>query len=81
MGVQTNDIAFFRIASIDFIGRSPHIANDIYTQCKSGELGSRVDPAVTRVIQQGVENSRIPSLVGISGKFGISLSNHNTEIA
>lgn len=70
MGVQTNDIAFFRIASIDFIGRSPHIANDIYTQCKSGELGSRVDPAVTRVIQQGIENSRIPSPVGISGESG-----------
>ena len=81
MEVQTNDMAFFRITTIDFTGGSPDTANDIYAQCKSGELGSRVDPAVTRVIQQGVENSRIPSLVGISGKFGISLSNHNTEIA
>lgn len=79
MGAQTIDMAFFRITSIDLTGGLPDIANDIYAQCKSGVLGSRVDPAVTRVIQQGIENSRIPNFVGISGEFGTSSSNPNTE--
>ncbi|KAF8738589.1 hypothetical protein AX14_010893 [Amanita brunnescens Koide BX004] len=70
MGLQTNNMAFFRIAGIDCEDGSLAIANDIesiYAQCKSGELGCRVDPAVTRVIQQGIESSRIPSLAGLSG--------------
>jgi hypothetical protein len=70
-------MAFFRIAGIDCEDGSLAIANDIesiYAQCKSGELGCRVDPAVTRVIQQGIESSRVPSLAGLSGEFVSCLS-------
>jgi hypothetical protein len=82
--LQTNDIASFRITNIDLEEGSPDITDDIdniFAQCKVGELGYRVDPAVTRVIQQGIENSRTPCLDRTPGELGLFSSNHRDRFA
>ncbi|KAF8623959.1 hypothetical protein AX15_006117 [Amanita polypyramis BW_CC] len=66
---RMNEMAFFRITDIDSEARYPD-ANDIaeedhYSRCKTGELGCRVDPNITTVIQKGIEHSRVPHLTKV----------------
>ncbi|KAK2467125.1 hypothetical protein APHAL10511_001383 [Amanita phalloides] len=67
---RSNEMAFFRITMINLRVTSANTAENIEkfrAQCKTGELGCRIDPASTRVIQKGIENCQVPYLVRTPG--------------
>jgi len=41
---------------------SPPLLQDVYTGSTMGELGCWIDTSVTRMIQTGVEHTRIPDV-------------------
>lgn len=58
-----HQIVYFVITNIEYDvldDTSAHQFNDLYLGGRMGELGCWVDPLVTRIIQVGLEHSRIP---------------------
>lgn len=65
MPQRTDQVVFFLITNVehDVMPRTGEISNrDAYLDSTMGELGCWIDPAVTRLIQTGVEHSRIPDV-------------------
>ncbi|KAJ7081533.1 P-loop containing nucleoside triphosphate hydrolase protein [Mycena crocata] len=66
MTPQRNDqVIFFLITNIehDVVSGTAQISNhDSYLDSTMGELGCWIDPAVTRLIQTGVEHCRVPDV-------------------
>ncbi|KAF9475323.1 AAA-domain-containing protein [Pholiota conissans] len=67
---RLNEAVFFKVTNIEYdvVSRASSSTQDLYTGSTLGELGCWIDTSVTRVIQAGVEYSRVPdvrSYVGI----------------
>ncbi|KAJ7067729.1 AAA-domain-containing protein [Mycena belliarum] len=63
---RTNEIVIFLVTNIDHevisgAGHTPS-CQDPYIDSTMGELGCWIDPAVTRLIQTGVEHCRVPDV-------------------
>ena len=74
-GTPTNAV-FFKITSIEHatIDTMDGLRSlDTYVAATMGELGCKIDPKVTRIVQQGVEHTRIPD---ISEYLGLSAHNY-----
>ncbi|KAJ7734916.1 AAA-domain-containing protein [Mycena maculata] len=62
---RTDQVIFFLITNIehDVMPRAGQISNrDAYLDSTMGEMGCWIDPAVTRIIQTGVEHCRVPDV-------------------
>lgn len=68
--VRVNELVFFLVTNLEHevlqSGRHAQTA-DMYVGSTIGELGCWVDPAVTRMVQTGVEHSRIPEAAAYLG--------------
>ncbi|KDR81364.1 hypothetical protein GALMADRAFT_239217 [Galerina marginata CBS 339.88] len=61
---RPNDVVFFKVTNIEYdvMPRSNPSSQDIYNGSTLGELGCWVDTSITRMIQTGLEHSRVPSI-------------------
>ncbi|KAF8163058.1 P-loop containing nucleoside triphosphate hydrolase protein [Crassisporium funariophilum] len=61
---RVNEVVFFKVTNIEYevMSTASPSLQDIYTGSTMGELGCWVDANVTRVIQTGVEHSRVPDV-------------------
>lgn len=59
-----NEVVFFKITNVEYdvVPNGNHATQDLYTGSTLGELGCWVDSSVTRVVQTGVEHSRVPDV-------------------
>ncbi|KAJ3503046.1 hypothetical protein NLJ89_g8610 [Agrocybe chaxingu] len=59
---RSNAIVYFKVTNIEYdvVARSNSSMEDLYTGSTLGELGCWIDTSITRVVQTGVEQSRIP---------------------
>ncbi|THG96832.1 hypothetical protein EW026_g5078 [Hermanssonia centrifuga] len=63
----SNEIIFFMITNVECGGLPLDGHGGFYAGITAGEWGCWVDSAVTRIIQVGVEHSRVPDLTGYFG--------------
>ena len=78
-GSRANGLVFFKVTSIEYdtVLKSGPPLQDVYMGSTLGELGCWIDTSVTRMIQAGIEHTRIPdvtSYLQIGGSRHISLS-------
>ena len=69
-----NEIVYFAVTNIEHSvpSRLGEVASpDMYVSATVGELGCWVDPAITRVVQTGIEHSRVPDLAAYRGLRGL----------
>lgn len=61
---RSNEAVFFKVTNIEYdvISQSNADEQDAYTGSTLGELGCWVDTSITRMIQTGIEHSRVPNL-------------------
>ncbi|KAF8964138.1 P-loop containing nucleoside triphosphate hydrolase protein [Flammula alnicola] len=73
---RSNEVVFFKVTNIEYdvMSRSDSSVQDSYTGSTLGELGCWVDTSITRMIQTGVEYSRVPNTKNVdevlSQRFG-----------
>ena len=62
--VRSNAVVFFKVTNIEYdVMPCPNSSvEDLYTGSTLGELGCWVDTSITRMVQTGVEHSRVPSV-------------------
>ena len=62
--VRLNEVVFFKVTNIEYdvMPRPNSSVEDVYTGSVLGELGCWVDSSNTRMVQTGVEHSRVPSV-------------------
>lgn len=68
---RPNGAAFFVVTNVEYdILANGDVASvpDMYTGAMIGELGCWMDPSTTRLVQAGVEHSRVPD---VSDYFGL----------
>ncbi|GLB35223.1 putative ATPase family associated with various cellular activities (AAA) [Lyophyllum shimeji] len=60
---RSGEAVFFCITNVEHdVVKPPYASPDLYVSSTIGELGCWVDPAVTRMVQTGVEHSWIPDV-------------------
>ena len=65
---RLNAVVFFIITNVEHdVFESGGPAQDMYAGSTVGELGCWIDSTVTRIIQTGVEHSRVPIVGGYIG--------------
>lgn len=70
-----NEVVFFKVTNIeyDLMAKPDSFQPDFYRSSTLGELGCWVDSSITRIIQAGLENSRVPDsrsyMLGRCGLF------------
>lgn len=81
MPSRLNSVAFFRVINVVPETVLPDSAHDFRAQYKTGDLGCRIDPFTTCVVQQGIEQSHIPYLHKYFGNWSntSSLLNHSSS--
>ena len=57
-----NEVVFFCVTNIEHDVMKTESNTDLYVSSTVGELGCWVDPAVTRIVQTGVEHCWIPNV-------------------
>ncbi|CAA7270162.1 unnamed protein product [Cyclocybe aegerita] len=59
---RSNAVVYFKVTNIEYdvVATSSSSTEDLYTGSTLGELGCWIDASVTRMVQAGVEQSRIP---------------------
>lgn len=62
---RANGLVFFKVTNIEYdvVSKSGPPLQDLYTGSALGELGCWIDTTVTRMIQAGVEHTRIPDVM------------------
>ncbi|EMD34491.1 hypothetical protein CERSUDRAFT_97749 [Gelatoporia subvermispora B] len=75
---NANEPVYFIVTNIEHTipSRLDDASPDMYVGSTVGELGCWVDPAVTRIVQTGVEHSKVPD---VSAYFGIEGSQSETD--
>ncbi len=60
-----NEVLFFKVTNVDYASKpqSDSLSHDFYEGSTFGELGCWVDPTTTRIVQTGVEHSRVPDIM------------------
>jgi peroxin-6 len=67
---RTNELVFFVVTGVQHDVISSHLdafSRDIYVGSTIGELGCWVDTTITRILQTGVEHSRVPNISAYMG--------------
>ncbi|KAF9466437.1 AAA-domain-containing protein [Collybia nuda] len=59
---RANELAFFCITNVEHDVLKNDSSADVYLGSTVGELGCWVDPSITRLVQTGVEHSRVPDV-------------------
>lgn len=59
---RVNELVYFSITNIEHDIMQNDASTDVYVGSMLGELGCWVDPAVTRMVQTGVQHSWVPDL-------------------
>ena len=66
-----NELVYFMVTNVECDPLSSDInGGDLYSGITTGEWGCWVDPAITRIVQTGLEHSRVPDIseyLGIGG--------------
>lgn len=57
-----NEVVYFIVTNIEHDILPHETTPDIYGGSITGELGCWIDPTVTRMVQTGVEHTRVPSV-------------------
>ncbi|KAH9483816.1 Peroxisomal biogenesis factor 6 [Psilocybe cubensis] len=59
---RPNEVVFFKVTNIEYdvVNHANSSVQDLYTGSTLGELGCWVDTSITRMIQTGIEHSRVP---------------------
>jgi peroxin-6 len=62
--VRSNEVVFFKVTNMEYdvMPRPNSSVEDVYSGSTLGELGCWVDTSITRMVQAGVEHSRVPSV-------------------
>lgn len=62
--VRWNEVVFFKVTNIEYdvMPRPNSSVEDTYTGSVLGELGCWIDSSITRMVQTGVEHSRVPNV-------------------
>ena len=60
--LSPNEVVFFYITNVEYDVLKTESNPDIYVSSTTGELGCWVDPAITRIIQTGVEHCWVPDV-------------------
>lgn len=70
---NANESVYFIVTNLEHNvpSRLDETSADMYVGSTVGELGCWVDPAVTRIVQTGVEHSRVPD---VHSHLGIGVS-------
>lgn len=73
-------MVFFKITNMEYdvldtTNGKIHGTQDSYVAATMGELGCYVDPVVTKMIQTGLEHSRIPD---VTGYYNIGMGHPNS---
>ncbi|KDQ12329.1 hypothetical protein BOTBODRAFT_34616 [Botryobasidium botryosum FD-172 SS1] len=67
---RPTNVVFFKITNLEYDvvdTTDSHAPPDVYVAATMGELGCWIDPKVTKMVQAGVEHSRIPDVAAYMG--------------